>query len=826
MKFFKAFLAIFLALAIAAPAQAQTVGRSSWTDVYQPATPLTGATVTVTRPAGPALVNINLAIKPATAIATLTTALSGSFMNGDKLTISSSQSVRSLTITGGTFLDVPVSITAGGAFTYYYDASSTTWRPIGGKPGQTGLDDLYAPPNKSIAPVLVNCVGIGGDEQAFITAKSLSSSRVTAMLVGDGCISSNQWALAGNSSASLYGIGGAATDFNTISGSALPKSSYNTAGIAANAPDAAAIDMHGPHQFIVNNLNLFGDNIGNPQTLIENSQQNGSCCASNALVINNSSLGDSNGNIGCAVDGNLACIKAGGVWTVALTSGGSGYVDGTYNKVALTGGTGTNAFADYVVVSGGAVTKVALSGATGAIVGSGAGSTPFLGFPGQNYVVGDVLSANNSSLGGTGSGLQLTVGSITKATPTTANVLPRIYMTQFSGTGCAMCLNASDEFVIGAQFSGSTGVAIQPIFGGGGRIYGLGRFEFENYDIILGGPNASSENGASVIIGNTFDHLQSYDTNFRPGSEHRNIWLGNGKGYIVSSNMFYRGTPTDASILVGGGTSPTLDVMINGDVWTSAFSASGITNAIQVKNSTGGVTPDYVYFGPIIANSGNITAPVLYTNVPTHFVEESIGPGGQHSERGRPWCIGQTSGYCNTALSMDLTGADNVSKPLGLPTGSTAQRPTCNSTTLGGIRYNNTTNAVDSCQGGTPGWSSLVGATDTQTLTNKRINPRVTSVTSSATPTPNADTDDAYILTALATGAAFAAPTGTPVQGQALIIRIKDDGTARALSWNAAYRAVGALLPTTTTMSKVLYIAAIYNATDSKWDVVGVALEG
>lgn len=98
---------------------------------------------------------------------------------------------------------------------------------------------------------------------------------------------------------------------------------------------------------------------------------------------------------------------------------------------------------------------------------------------------------------------------------------------------------------------------------------------------------------------------------------------------------------------------------------------------------------------------------------------------------------------------------------------------------------------------------------------------RVTSEASNATPTPNADTTDVHIITALAAGATFAAPTGTPTQGQQLIIRVKDNGTARALGWNAIYRASSDLaLPTTTVLSKTLYCGFIYNATDSKWDLL------
>jgi hypothetical protein len=120
---------------------------------------------------------------------------------------------------------------------------------------------------------------------------------------------------------------------------------------------------------------------------------------------------------------------------------------------------------------------------------------------------------------------------------------------------------------------------------------------------------------------------------------------------------------------------------------------------------------------------------------------------------------------------------------------------------------------------------TLVTRTATETLTNKRVDPRVVSEASNATPTPNADTTDEHIITAQAAAAAFAVPTGTPVQGQAMVIRIKDNGTARALSWNVIYRAIGVTLPATTVISKTLYIGMIYNATDTKWDVLGVNQE-
>jgi len=119
----------------------------------------------------------------------------------------------------------------------------------------------------------------------------------------------------------------------------------------------------------------------------------------------------------------------------------------------------------------------------------------------------------------------------------------------------------------------------------------------------------------------------------------------------------------------------------------------------------------------------------------------------------------------------------------------------------------------------------VVGTTDTQTLSAKRIDPRVTSVTTSAAPTPDVSTTDLYLITALAEGATFGSPTGTPVQGTKLIIRVKDNGTARSLNYNAIYRAVGVTLPTTTVINKTLYLGMIYNSTDARWDIIAVAQE-
>jgi len=78
-------------------------------------------------------------------------------------------------------------------------------------------------------------------------------------------------------------------------------------------------------------------------------------------------------------------------------------------------------------------------------------------------------------------------------------------------------------------------------------------------------------------------------------------------------------------------------------------------------------------------------------------------------------------------------------------------------------------------------------------------------------------------VTALAAGATFGAPTGTPTDGQKLIIRIKDSGSAQTLAFNALYRfSTNIPAPTTTVISKTVYMGFLYNAADTKWDCLCV----
>ncbi len=128
------------------------------------------------------------------------------------------------------------------------------------------------------------------------------------------------------------------------------------------------------------------------------------------------------------------------------------------------------------------------------------------------------------------------------------------------------------------------------------------------------------------------------------------------------------------------------------------------------------------------------------------------------------------------------------------------------------------------------GWGNHASAgyltgSSTSTLTNKRITPRVSSTASASSVTPDISAYDVYAFTALAANLTISAPTGSPSDGEKITLRILDNGTSRTLTWNATYTAIGVTLPTSTTANKTVYIGCVYNAANTRWDVIAVTTQ-
>jgi hypothetical protein len=141
-------------------------------------------------------------------------------------------------------------------------------------------------------------------------------------------------------------------------------------------------------------------------------------------------------------------------------------------------------------------------------------------------------------------------------------------------------------------------------------------------------------------------------------------------------------------------------------------------------------------------------------------------------------------------------------------------------TTLTGILKGNGTGAFTAV---TAPSGTIVGTTDTQTLTNKRVTRRTATTNApGATPTTNSDNVDVQIFTGL--NAAITSMTtnltGTPVATDFIEFQFTDDGTPRAITWGASFASTTVALPTITVASTKLRVLLERGA--STWDCVAV----
>ena len=144
-------------------------------------------------------------------------------------------------------------------------------------------------------------------------------------------------------------------------------------------------------------------------------------------------------------------------------AGGSSYTTGTYTSVPLTGGSGSNAVATVTVSSGGVVNAVTIT------------------TNGKNYQLGDVLSASNSNLGGTGSGFTFTLTQIGFGTAIAdgGGALVWQYLkwnvSKALGPGYLTLVeqmsNGRMRWVMGKGYQGPTGSLVKTIVVQGGQNY-------------------------------------------------------------------------------------------------------------------------------------------------------------------------------------------------------------------------------------------------------------------------------------------------------------------------------------------------------------------
>ena len=441
--------------------------------------------------------------------------------------------------------------------------------------------------------------------------------------------------------------------------------------------------------------------------------------------------------------------------------------------------------------------------ATGALTVTGG-----VGIGGGLYV-GGVITATNVYVNGyavsTGTSGSLTaqyfgvsLGAVTTlnfATGTTATLVGSVLTIQattssggatFTGGTVANAVNITN-----ANASTSTNTGALTVIGGvgiGGNVYVGGAITATN--IYINGYAISTVSGATFTGGtvtNTVNITSStQSTSTTSGALTVTGGVGIGGTLNVGSNLNVGGVATATSITVtslnGINVPATGRITFGGPVSPTIIYADSGQILLQPSNNGNAVTVN-----PAGRASTSSTTGAL-------VVDGGVGIGGTAY-------IDTVKVQSTTASTSTVTGALQVVGGVGIG---------------GSLNVGGTINAQSVYMNGQ--LASII-------TTNSGLRPTY-STTTEAYSLIDVNLYGQYSITALSSSPYIVAITTSlsqPLDGQRLIIRIKDNGTSRSLAFTTGtgqLRQIGLALPTLTIPSRVLYIGAIYNQSENYWDVL------
>jgi len=485
------------------------------------------------------------------------------------------------------------------------------------------------------------------------------------------------------------------------------------------------------------------------------------------------------GGSGVTVPAGKSCVVA---WDGSNVVAASDYIpNAKIDSLALTnalsvpnGGTGANTLTG-LVKGNGTSAMTAVAAPTGAVVGTTdtqtlTGKT----INGPDNTLTNIANASLANSAITINGNAVSLGGSTTVTATASSALT--IGTGLSGTsynGSAPVTIAIDSTV--ATLTGTQTLTNKTINGSNNTLSNIANASLVNSGVTV--------NGTAISLGGTGSVTATTTNALTVGS----------------------GLQLDSGTTFDGSAAKTLSLAT--DVVTLTGTQT-LTNKTLTSPSISTIT-----------NTGTITLPTATTTL--------VGTDTTNTLTNKT--INASNNTLSNIANASLTNSSVTVNGSAISLGGTATvtANTTNSLTVGsGLLLNSGTTFNGSAARTITVDSSVATLTGTQTLTNKRITPRVSSVSTTATLTPNSDAFDQVEVTAQSSNFSVAAPTGSPTDGQKLVLRINDNGTSRSITgWDSAYRTVGTVLPTATVANKVTYIGCIYNTFASKWDVVAVATQ-
>lgn len=329
-------------------------------------------------------------------------------------------------------------------------------------------------------------------------------------------------------------------------------------------------------------------------------------------------------------------LTAAPILTLGTLVGGSGYSNATYTQIPLTGGSGTGAVAT-IVVTAGVVTAVTLTNS------------------GSGYIVGNVLAALNSSIGG-GTGFTITVATVMTVTIATAGssygnanyTYSNISFIGGSGTGASGTITVAAGIVTAvAVYLAGNGYTIGDTLTvtnssiGGGTGFSINVLTVPALNTLVGGAAYANATYTGIALTGGTGSGAVATVVVTAGAVSSVTLTSAGNGYTVGNVLAAN------NALIGGGTGFTIKVSailtFNTLVGGSNYSSATYTGIPLTGGSGIGA------IATIVVTTGAVSALTLTTAGSGYLVGDSLSAASS--------LIGGGSGFVSTVATVVTLGS-------------------------------------------------------------------------------------------------------------------------------------------------------------------------